>query len=244
MRIKLLMAAAIGALAITSPVAAQDYEWSARAFGGVLLGGDVNTDLDEVYGYDLDDYDYDDGFDFQTGFVIGGAIGVKKSDFILEDVRFEVEAAYRDQDVEINYFDFGDDILLDSNTFSAPSQAIAIADDIDFDADIAEINVEVISILANAWYDYDLSEKFTIYGGGGLGIGFVDISTVDAFDDDEFDGSSSGFAWQIGAGANYDVSEKIAVGVGYRFYRSRFSEDGPSLIISNNALLAETIFKF
>jgi len=74
-------------------------------------------------------------------------------------------------------------------------------------------SVNALYLLGNAWYDFDVGGGFTPYLGGGVGVAGV---TVDLADWDwKFDGT--GFAYQLGAGVKFDVSDSIAVDVGYRF---------------------------
>ena len=91
-----------------------------------------------VFGGDLD-YDVDDDFgtitdfDIDTGFVVGGAAGVSWSDFT-----FEIEGAFRSQSIQYGY-------------------DITDPDFAEFANVVADFDVEVGSVLANAWYEYDLS---------------------------------------------------------------------------------------
>ena len=67
--------------------------------------------------------------------------------------------------------------------------------------------------LANAWYGFRNQSAFVPYLGGGLGLGWADGNL----------GSSASatapaaFAFQIGAGVTYDVSDRFSIDVGYRF---------------------------
>jgi len=128
---------------------------------------------------------------FDTGFIIGGAIGV--DDFLMENLRSEVEVSYY--------------------KFKPKSYKSAIFTGINPTGHLSSVNV-----LANLWYDIDLGMAVTPYLGGGAGIGFVDSKlTVANGAGAQWSGSDAGFAYQLGAGFKYDFSETLALDVGYRF---------------------------
>lgn len=77
------------------------------------------------------------------------------------------------------------------------------------------------SVLANVWRDFRLNDRFDLYGGGGIGAtGFqasfqqIDVprplpATIR---------SETTYAWQIGVGGIWNVSERIAFDASYRFF--------------------------
>ncbi|MFM8735648.1 MAG: hypothetical protein ACKOC8_10695 [Pirellulales bacterium] len=80
------------------------------------------------------------------------------------------------------------------------------------------------SALVNAWRDFNVSEQVDMYLGGGIGGGgyrygfqglFVTPSVTAIFD-----GSSqvASFAWQCGGGLVWNVNERTAFDIGYRFF--------------------------
>ena len=75
------------------------------------------------------------------------------------------------------------------------------------------------SVLANAWRDFMVTEKFGCYGGGGIGgggiTGFGEFDRVPATD--SF--TSSAFAWQAGGGLIYEVTDQVTFDVSYRWYQ-------------------------
>jgi opacity protein-like surface antigen len=78
-------------------------------------------------------------------------------------------------------------------------------------------DVKGTNLMANAWYDFANSTAFTPYIGGGLGmmrgsakIGFAGSPTT-------IDDSDTVFAWQLGAGLAYNVTQNIAVTADYRY---------------------------
>ena len=73
-------------------------------------------------------------------------------------------------------------------------------------------------MLANVWYDFDIG-GVKPYVGGGIGWanaqadGSIAGGTTAAFDFEE-----DGFAWQIGAGVNFDIAPSMKLGLGYRYF--------------------------
>ena len=92
------------------------------------------------------------------------------------------------------------------------------------------------SVLANAWYDFNVGGGFKPYVGGG--IGWAETRAKGSYRNSfatnpGFDFSNDGFAWQVGAGINFAVTPTIDVGVGYRYFK------GPSVDIGSD-LVANT----
>jgi len=80
------------------------------------------------------------------------------------------------------------------------------------------------STMANVWRDLMLNDRFGVYLGGGIGAGGYTYSASgslsDGFLTDTFSGSSQvgSFAWQVGGGGVWAISDRITFDVGYRFY--------------------------
>ena len=90
--------------------------------------------------------------------------------------------------------------------------------------------VSALGLMANGWYDIDTGTQWVPYIGGGLGAARVEFGlgatgTITDLDDGEVtthDGSITTskdwvFAYQIGAGVGYRVSDAAVVQLGYRF---------------------------
>ena len=226
----------VSSLALSSiATAAAQVDVTVRGFGGIVFGGDLDYDVDDDFGTITD-------FDIDTGFVVGGAAGVSWSDFT-----FEIEGAFRSQSIQYGY-------------------DITDPDFAEFANVVADFDAEVGSVLANAWYEYDFTEKFSVYGGGGIGVGFSRFSlndfegldlVPDGFevgDPDDLTVTGTSFAWQIGAGVKYSLSENVAIGAGYRFFNSDIGggsfvdgdeiEQTNAIDFSNSSLIAEITYKF
>jgi len=73
------------------------------------------------------------------------------------------------------------------------------------------------SVLNNLWRDVMLTDRFGIYGGGGIGAGGYILG-------EELGGSTvyappgANFAWQFGGGLLWDVTERLTFDVGYRYF--------------------------
>jgi opacity protein-like surface antigen len=73
-------------------------------------------------------------------------------------------------------------------------------------------------LLANVWFDVRNDTMFTPYVGGGLGAGWAsgNIYLVDVTEYGYGKGKL-GLAFQVGTGVKVDVSENVALDIGYRF---------------------------
>ena len=80
------------------------------------------------------------------------------------------------------------------------------------------------STMANVWRDLMINDRVGVYLGGGIGAGGYTYSASgslsDGFLTDTFSGSSqvSSFAWQVGGGGVWAITDRITFDVGYRFY--------------------------
>jgi opacity protein-like surface antigen len=129
--------------------------------------------------------------DLKTGYLLGGTVGMNVTNMI----RGEVELSHSHWSAEKASFDFAGG----SSTYSASG------------------DVSATYLLANAWIDIENDSSFTPYIGGGLGYGWADAKTT--FDGSPFgygDGEG-GFAFQLGAGVKFDLTESASIDLGYRF---------------------------
>lgn len=148
--------------------------------------------------------------DADTGFVIGGAIGMELTKW-MEGLRTELEVSYRRNDREgdhrVELF-YGS---ISSDEATGPIHG----------------NISNFSILANIWYEVNTGWKMRPYIGGGAG--WV-RSRLEATAPVVYDGISapsnwyttqqdqSGIAYQLGAGFNHAVAPGVDVGLGYRYF--------------------------
>ena len=66
----------------------------------------------------------------------------------------------------------------------------------------------------NVFYDFKNKSNFTPYLGAGLGAGFNTFNTVDSKDPSD---TTVDFAWNVGAGVSYKITELLALDLNYRF---------------------------
>lgn len=90
---------------------------------------------------------------------------------------------------------------------------------------------KIQTLLLNAYWDFHNSTDFTPYIGAGLGLAFIQVkgssmsflSAEDGSDhsalyDKDFGiRNNTNFAWQVGAGCSYALTDDIALDLGYRF---------------------------
>jgi opacity protein-like surface antigen len=85
--------------------------------------------------------------------------------------------------------------------------------------------ISLQTLLANAWLDVPTGTDFTPYFGGGLGVGFIRHKATYSGDvagsNDTVAGSGrdhdASFAWSVGGGMAYDVTQNWTVDLGYRY---------------------------
>ncbi len=197
----LVGAAAANAADLPPPPMPEPANWNFTVFGGASWLDSVDTDIDpDFQGFDNAD------FDFDTGFLIGGAMGFTFVDW----ARTEIEVAYAGYDVDS--IDVSEDGGGRGATFS------------DVDA-----NFGVLTVMGNMWFGFNMLPLVgdplntagsglgvSPYFGGGIGVGFVDNGgdTADAF---LFDDSTTGLAWQVGAGIRFNFVSNLGFDLGYRY---------------------------
>jgi opacity protein-like surface antigen len=182
---------------------------SAYSAQGMYVSGNVGLTL--VDDIDLTDDDNllpgaDIEMEFDSGWNVAGAIGYR-----MDNIRFEAEIGYQENDV-------------DNVDFRGR--------DVEFSGD-----ANVLSLLANGYYDFVNSSAWTPFVTAGLGMAQVEISDLNfagsglrsASEDD------SVFAWQIGAGVSYAISDMLDLEMKYRYlmvsdleFEEGFEVDGPN----------------
>ena len=84
----------------------------------------------------------------------------------------------------------------------------------------ASLAVKDRSIMLNAYYDINTGTKFTPYVGAGLGVAMLKASERGTYSDNKSANASDSrntFAWQIGAGVSYALTDQFNVDFGYRY---------------------------
>ena len=88
----------------------------------------------------------------------------------------------------------------------------------------AKLSVENRFAMVNAYYDIDTGTKFTPYVGAGIGWAHlkaqeknIEYATAQNKDQTKVGDSRNTFAWQIGAGVSYALTDQFNVDFGYRY---------------------------
>ena len=79
------------------------------------------------------------------------------------------------------------------------------------------------STMVNLWRDLFITNRLLIYGGGGIGAGgyriFVQSDVTPGGAQAECGNSITKFAWQVGGGVVYRLTERIDLDLGYRYFQ-------------------------
>jgi len=78
----------------------------------------------------------------------------------------------------------------------------------------ALFNVQTLQ--ANVYWDIDTGTAFRPFIGGGMGISFIHASYKPE-NGSSYSDTTTGFAWNAGAGVAYDINETVTVDLAYRF---------------------------
>lgn len=73
------------------------------------------------------------------------------------------------------------------------------------------------SVMQNLWRDVMLTDRFGIYGGGGIGAGGYILGEQLAGETLYADPAAN-FAWQFGGGLLWEVTDRLTFDVGYRYF--------------------------
>lgn len=191
-KMKLLASVAIAAVSLVGAQSASAGNYYVNVSGGAnWLHDDSFFASTTTVGNSLQTFGFDT--DPQIGFVLSAAIGMHL-DNVLPGLRAEGEFAYRENDVRGFGFSTTDGV--------GPTRSL-------------DYQHSTYSLLANAWYDFNVM-GMRPYVGGGIGWGHVNVDgNIDglAFADDE-----GGFAWQLGAGLTLDILPKTKLNIGYRYF--------------------------
>ncbi|WP_136806750.1 outer membrane protein [Desulfosediminicola flagellatus] len=143
-------------------------------------------------------------YDFDEGVVAGLAVGY----YINDAFRVEAEARFRSQETE------------DGNLAGLNSRSPEMFN--------LGGEVDTTTIMANLIYEFDNTTKFTPYIKGGVGIAYSDaradldiqptFTTFGFTDRWQYpDNEETTFAWSIGAGVDYNLTENLLLGLEYQY---------------------------
>lgn len=139
----------------------------------------------------------DDGstldFDSELGWLIGAAVGGR----ITDNLRGEIEIS------------------------TGSVELTGVTDSVNGPFDIEDGSASTTYLLGNLWFDIDTGSGFTPYLGGGIGAGHVTAQGTPFFGGfpagPAVDVAGWGWAYQLGAGVQFDVADNIGLDLGYRW---------------------------
>ena len=250
-----VLLAAVAATALASPATAQQ-GFYAGIEAGLLFPDNSNlhvraADGDEVLlnenvahiDYDSHGFDGDvlAGYDFGM-FRLEGELGLKR----VGHNRYEaIESICALTDC------FDDEPELPPIILAAAPAAV-IPGSTEFDGDG---KTRSWSLMVNALLDVDLSDRFRLYGGPGIGYHSTRITydLAEPFDAGTYRLKDHGLAWQAIAGVAYRMTDALDVGLKYRYFRTSRLEDNfsdgdvdveASSRFKSHSVLASLIYNF
>ena len=157
---------------------------------------------------------------FNGGYILGGAVGVKWNDLL----RTELELSHA---------------VWSANHCTNTGDGCTGG---------ASGNLQATYLLGNVWFDVPTNAMVTPYVGGGLGVGWANANVTPS-SGSQLLGGNSGFAFQLGAGLKFAVSESVDIDLGYRFKditNITFSDQNgnpwsPTNLVSHNFQLGVTL---
>lgn len=194
----------LASAAILAPSAASaDSGFYVGGYGGLNFQNDLDTE-NQTNGSTTSS-------DMDTGFVLG-AVGGYKYDFNPGAdrgfaVRTELDIAYRENGI-------------DSTTVPAGQggSSLPVGTNNGVSGDVS-----TFSGLANVWVDYKVG-KFTPYIGGGIGLAEVSINDFSNNGTLLVDDSDTVFAYQVGTGVAYALTQSVSLTADYRYFATADAE--------------------
>lgn len=141
--------------------------------------------------------------DFDTGFVVGGAVGVVFAPYW----RGEVELSYRRNEISSFFEGSGTQALNPANYLSG-------SDD----------HISAFAIMGNIWRDIEITETVGLHVGGGAGLALIHLELADAdgvsslSQVGSIDDSDWVFAGQLGAGLDWEMHSGWIASLDYRAF--------------------------
>ena len=169
-----------------------------------------------IGGYSVNDADINDGDDdgevsFDDGFVATGALGRT----VGSAGRVEAELGYRANDIDKTKIDGEGEVANDGD-------------------------LATISLMGNAYYDFNIGSSFTPFLGAGIGLANIEADT-DLTDKE----NDTVFAYQLAAGGSLAVGEKLNIDLQYRYFATDDPEfDGVEAEYNTHNLMFGLRFTF
>jgi opacity protein-like surface antigen len=103
----------------------------------------------------------------------------------------------------------------------------------------ADGNLSSVSLMFNAFYDFNTDSNWTPYIGGGIGYARVAFDDLSVGGTTLIDDSGDTFAWQFKAGVSYQFNPSISISANYRLYGTdniTFKDPANATVNSEGAL--------
>lgn len=151
--------------------------------------------------------------EFDSGYTVSAAAGWRFS----PNLRAELELAYQTNDIKTHKGVEAAGIPLGAEDAGvlitgSPNLGVSVGDLVDD----GKGGIDTTYLMANAFYDFNQMGKFRPYVGAGVGLGMVNVdyspSSVEIVDDDK-----TVFAYQLIAGSDFAVSDRMALFAQYRY---------------------------
>jgi len=154
--------------------------------------------------------------EYDTGWALGGALGYDFNRF-----RVEGEISYQTNDID-----------------KVGAMGVSLA---------ASGDVSSLAFLINGYFDFVNDSAFTPYITAGLGYAQIDLNDFNVAGSGESDYSDddSVFAYQVGLGVGYAVTEKVTIDVKYRYFATEDLEfDTTEVDVASHNFLFGVRFNF
>lgn len=176
----------------TSAQAADDWYVSGGAGLSILSDSDIKDTVTGVGSAD-------GNVSYDNGFALTGAVGKSFGDF-----RVEGELSYRKNDLDTLTIT---SVTLAGQTFAGSASAKLTGDQ------------STLGFMANGYYDFNNDSSWTpfVMGGAGMARHNLDVKSVGGVAT-TYDETDTVFAYQMGVGVGYAVTEKADVTLQYRLF--------------------------
>lgn len=106
-------------------------------------------------------------------------------------------------------------------------------------------DIDILSLLINGFYDIETKSPVTPYVGGGVGVAFIDIEDVSVSGIVIENKNDKVFAYQLGAGIGYAVTDSVTLDFGYRYFAASDPDfDGTEAEVSSHNFTVGARFSF
>ena len=203
-------------LIISVCVLAIFFSSSAYSAEGLYVSGNIGFAM--LSDSDVTDPDPSNNFtmEYDTGWALGGALGYDFNRF-----RVEGEISYQTNDID-----------------KVGAMGVSLA---------ASGDVSSLAFLINGYFDFVNDSAFTPYITAGLGYAQIDLNDFNVAGSGESDYSDddSVFAYQVGLGVGYAVTEKVTIDVKYRYFATEDLEfDTTEVDVASHNFLFGVRFNF